>query len=318
MGTLLFGGSTEELQPERLTELIEAAAPLTVVVTDDPDEMRHHLADTIVAVRNVPLNLLVEAPNLRWYQRWYAGVEDVVASAHLRERGITVTNASGVHAEPMAEQVFAMLLALARGLPRSMRNQAAHQWPAQSSHTVWELSGKTMLVVGLGAIGSRIAEIAGGFDMTVIGIRRSPMPEAPFRVVGLDELTDVLPESDIVVCVLPLTDATRHVFNADAFAAMKPGSVFVNIGRGGQVDQDALIAAIRSGHLGAAGLDVTDPEPLPDESPLWDMENVILTPHMGGITPVYGKRVWTIVFENLRRFHAGETLLNVVDFEAGY
>ena len=318
MGVLLFGGSADRLSEDRISALTRAAAPLDVVITDDPDEWEKHLPQTRVAARSVPVQLLERAPLLKWSQHWAAGVEGVVASDALRSRGVLVTNASGVHAEPMAEQVFAVLLSLARGLHRSVIRQTARDWPRHTVHKLWELAGKTIMIAGLGAIGTRIAELAEAFDMKVVGIRRSPGAGGRFSTASLADLPRVLPTADIVVCVLPLTDQTRRVFNAAAFAAMRPGAIFVNLGRGGQVDQPALVAALQSGHLGGAALDVTDPEPLPGNSPLWGMENVIITPHMGGLTPEYDNRVWSILLENLRRFNSGEDLINQVDYDTGY
>lgn len=316
METLLFGGSEERLGRERLDALERAAAPLSVVVTDDPDTMWRHLATTVVAVRDVPLQLLREAPQLRWYQHWYAGVEEVVEA--LGQREVIVTNASGVHREPMAEQIIGLLLALARDIHGSVRNQLAKHWPPQSSHHVWEISGKSLLVVGYGAIGRRLAEVAGAFGMQVSAVRRDPEGNEAVPVFGIDRLGDALSSADVVVCVLPLTEETRGIFDDKRFAAMKPGAVFINAGRGAEVQQEALTSHLRSGHLSAAGLDVTDPEPLPSDSPLWEMENVIISPHIGGITPEYGRRVWEILLENLDRFHSGRQLRNVVDMEAGY
>jgi phosphoglycerate dehydrogenase-like enzyme len=317
MDVLLFGGSPERLSTERKDALERAAKPLRVVITDDHDEQLSVLDDVVVAAREVAVEHLVAAPRLRWYHRWYAGVEDLAEIEDLRRKGVVITNARGVHAEPMAEQVFAMLLAFARRLHTSIRNQQFAQWKRLSSHELDELAGKTLLVVGFGAIGKRVAEIGRAFRMEVIGVSRtSTLPG--LRCVTIDQLAEVLPEADVVVCVLPLTPLTRKVFNASMFAAMKPGSWFVNVGRGGLVDHDALVQALRSGQIGAAGLDVTDPEPLPESSPLWSMDNVIISPHVGGFTPHYNDRAWPIFLDNLQRFHRNEELKNVVNLEAGY
>jgi len=276
------------------------------------------IAETVVAAGGVPLAVLEQAPELKWFQAWSAGVDRLVESSVLRDRNVTITNASGIHAEPVSEHVFALLLALARSLPESFRRRGTREWPPQSVHRPWELAGKHMLIAGVGTIGRRMAEIARAHRMTVTGIRRHVTSEDDDSIRGVDELPDLVAGADIIVNVLPLTKETRGLFSRSLIDRFKSGAVFVNVGRGASVDQSALIAALEEGRISAAGLDVTDPEPLPADSPLWTMDNVIITPHMAGITPEYSRRAWKLFFENLERFHAGKPLINRVDPEAGY
>jgi phosphoglycerate dehydrogenase-like enzyme len=317
MATLLFGGNPDRIGAKRLAAVRKTVGDLDLLVTDDPEAMREQAEAVVVAAGDVPVDVLAACPNLRWFQRWYAGVEDLVAEPRLAERNVVVTNARGVHAEPMAEQVFGMLIALYRKMDVSFRNQTTATWKKPRMSEVDELFGKSMLVVGLGAIGRRIAEIAQAFAMRVSGVTRETEPD-DIPCVRLDQLASALSGVDVVVNVLPLTPDTERVFDSRAFSAMKPGATFVNIGRGRHVDQDAMIDALERAHLGGACLDVTDPEPLPAESPLWSMDNVLITPHMGGFTRHYGERAWEIFLDNLARFTDGRELRNVVDLRAGY
>jgi phosphoglycerate dehydrogenase-like enzyme len=182
-----------------------------------------------------------------------------------------------------------------------------------------DLYGKTMLIVGLGGIGTRVAERATAFGMKVIGVDPTPLPGIGVREVrGPSELKSLLPRADVVVVCCPLTRNTRGLFGASEFAAMKDGAYFINVARGRIVDPDALVAALRSEKLAGVGLDVTEPEPLPDTSPLWSLESVIITPHNAGQADGSKRRGFLLVRENLRRFTAGEPLLNVVDKARGY
>jgi phosphoglycerate dehydrogenase-like enzyme len=232
---------------------------------------------------------------------------------------IVFTNMQGAHGPAIAEHVFAMLLSLTRQLPRHREAQAEGRW-SRDRDGMSALAGRTLLVVGLGGIGTEVARRADAFDMRVLATARSAR-EAPAFVDHLgvaDELDALLPEADVVVLCLPLTDATRGLFDAQRIARMKAGAYLLNIARGPIVDTDALIAALRDGRLAGAGLDVTDPEPLPDGHPLFALENVVITPHVAGAGEITAERRSAVFRENLRRFGAGEPLINVVDKEAGY
>jgi phosphoglycerate dehydrogenase-like enzyme len=228
----------------------------------------------------------------------------------------------GVHAPAIADHVFGMLLALTRDLPVHLAGRAEGRWSRQGSGALVPvaLHGRTLLVVGLGGIGTEIARRGHGFGMRVLATRRGDDPAPAFveRVGKPQQLLAMLPEVDVVAIAVPLTAETRGLFDAAAFAAMKPRSYLVNIARGEVVDSDALLAALRSGKLAGACLDVTDPEPLPAGHPLWQLPNVVITPHVAARAELTGERRWILFRENLRRFDAGEPLLNVVDKQAGY
>ena len=177
-----------------------------------------------------------------------------------------------------------------------------------------------MVLVGIGAIGERTAKVASGLEMRVLGVRRHPNVSAPGveAMVGPDQLLSLLPQADFVVLTVPLTDETRHMIGETELRSMKPTAYLVNIGRGGTIDEEALIRALQEGRIAGAGLDVFETEPLPESSPLWDMDNVIVTSHYAGLTPLYNERALSIFLDNLRRYRAGEPLHNVVDKELGY
>jgi phosphoglycerate dehydrogenase-like enzyme len=237
-------------------------------------------------------------------------------------RGVMLTNASGVSAPNMAEHVLGMMIALTRRFPRLLRAQTRREWRDEATHReVGELLGQTVLIVGIGEIGRAVARRASAFGMRVDGLRRraDESPPAEFdRVFAIEDLHGALPNADHVVVTLPNTPRTRGLFDAAAFAAMKPGAAIYNVGRGPVIDTRALVSALESGHLGGAGLDVTDPEPLPADSPLWDLENVLITAHTSGATPRYWERQADLIAENIHRIQRGDAPRNLVDLEAGY
>lgn len=318
LSTLLIGFPLEDRYAQRLRERFP---DLNVVVARSDEEFRRFLrsAEAVVAWR-LTSEEIAAAPRLRWLQAVGAGVEDVIVP-DLAERGIILTNNSGVHAPNIAEHILAMMLAFARRLPFLIRGQVAHEWRDEAGRRgVFELEDQTLLVVGLGDIGQALARRAHALGMTVIGVRRSggEPPEGVAEVVGLADLGRVLPFAHHVAVCLPLTSQTRGLFVKAIFAAMRPGSFFYNIGRGAIVDTAALVDALSARHLGGAGLDVTDPEPLPVDSPLWDMDNVIITSHTSGATPRYWDRAIAILESNVERFRVGGDLHNVVDLSRGY
>ena len=273
--------------------------------------------------RWVSEEFLAAAGQLAWVQSPSAGVERYLRQDALREDpDLVLTNMQGVHGRAIADHVFALLLVLSRDLRVHLDPANAGQWSRGGSGELepFALHGRTLLVVGLGGIGSEVARRGDGFGMRVWATRRSdtPPPDYVDRQGRSDELLAMLPEADVVVLCVPLTEETAGLIDTEAFAAMKPGAVLINIARGGVVDTDALVAALESGTLAGAGLDVTDPEPLPAGHPLWEMPNVLITPHVASRAALTSAQWQTLYVENLRRFAAGEPLLNVVDKAAGY
>jgi phosphoglycerate dehydrogenase-like enzyme len=285
-----------------------------------PTEEEVKDADALIGWE-LPQHLLEAATRLRWMHAAGAGVERYEL-AQIAARGVMLTNSSGVSAPNMAEHVLGMMIALTRWFPRLLRAQTRREWRDQATHReVGELQGQTVLIVGIGEIGCAVARRAAAFGMRVTGLRRRagvPPPDGFDQVFGSEDLPAALADADHVVLTLPNTPRSRGLFDAAAFAAMKPGAAIYNVGRGQVIDTTALIAALESGYLGGAGLDVTDPEPLPADSPLWDMENVLITAHTSGATPRYWERQADLIAENIRRIQRGDAPRNLVDLEAGY
>ena len=265
---------------------------------------------------------LEKATNLAWVQVMTAGVDRYIKIDPLMKNdSVVLTNNRAVHGPAIADHSMAMLLSLTRNLHYYRENQNKALWRrSDRDHTSIALEGKTMLVIGLGGIGTEIAKRGHGFGMRVIGTRRSdsPSPEFIQKVGKPNDLLKMLPEADVVVLAVPLTKETENMIDKEAFTAMKKGSYLINIARGKVVNTDAMIEALKSGHLAGAGLDVTDPEPLPKEHTLWSFPNVVITPHIAARSAVTKQRRAALLRENLRRFASGEPLLNVVDKKLQY
>ncbi len=260
------------------------------------------------------------AEKLRWVHSRTAGVNYYLFPEFV-ESDVILTNARGMHGSPIADHVIGMALMFSKGLAAQYKQQILDpKFRQVPGHRLTELKDKTMLILGLGGIGSQVAQRAAGFDMRIFAIDPKDMEKPRYvRHIGKpDELDALLPEADYVVSTVPLTEHTNKYIDKKRFELMKPTAIFINIGRGQTVDQDAMIEALKTGKIAGAGLDVTDPEPLPSDHPMWKMDNVIITPHMSGRTVEKDVRVWYLFRENVRRFANGEPLLNVVDKEAGY
>ncbi len=321
MNTLLIGLDPNTVSEEQLAQIRALAPDMEVLVTSDSAEIEAVLDQIEIAAGGIPRELLPGAQNLRWYQNWGAGVDWLLHQPDTPEYQFIVTNVSGVHAIPISEHIFALMLAFARRLHDAARAQGEGRWIRHEElGPISELAGKTMVLVGAGAIGGRTARLARGLEMRVLGVRRHPAVGAPCveAMYGPDQLLDVLPEADFLVLAMPLTFETERMIGEAELRAMKPTAHLINIGRGGTVDQDALVEALQEGWIAGAGLDVFETEPLPEDSPLWGMDNVILTYHYAGSNPVYNQRAMTIFIDNLCRYRAGEPMRNLVDKQLGY
>lgn len=266
----------------------------------------------------MPNDILDAATNLRWYQVITAGVDGMVGQG-LLDRPFTITKSSGLAAPAIAEWVMGAIVMLAKGMHTSVRDQADHRWQFRFTQ---ELPGKTVGIVGMGAIGREVARRARVFGMRVVATRRrfeagDTDPDCD-QLLSHAELPSLLTASDFVVLCVPLTPETRGLIGATELALMKPTASLLNVARGAVIDQEALIAALKAGTIASAALDVTDPEPLPAESALWDLPNLILTPHISGAVEGYGHRAAAVFITNLRRYLDGDPLENVVHKEFGY
>lgn len=263
--------------------------------------------------RPFPREQILGLPRLRWVQLASAGPDHILPFDGSR---VTVTSASGIHGDAIAEYVLGLLVHARWDVPRLMRHQAARRW---ERYEVPLLRGLTMGVAGAGHVGGEVAARARAFGMRTLGVARSPGPRPHFdRVAGLERLLDVMAASDVLVVSLPLTAETRGVIDRAALAALKPGAWFVNVSRGGVVQELPLIDAIRSGHLRGAILDVFADEPLPAGSPFWDLPGVIVTPHIASEFAGWQVAVGQLFCDNLQRYRRGAPLVNVVDSGRGY
>ena len=276
-----------------------------------------------------------QAPNLRWIQGHWAGVNHL-HDKPIWESDVDITSASGIHAPGTGQYVMAQLLAWANRVPDWLYYQEKGEWPSDrwKKFLPDELRGRVVGILGYGSIGREVARLAKTFGMTVLATKRDarnvidrgysvpgtgdPKGEMADRIYPGEATRSMVAECDYVVITLPLTSATRHLVDESMLREMKPGCVLVNVGRGAIVNESDLVKALKKGWIAGAGLDVFETEPLPADSPLWSLDNVILSPHVSGFTHLYDERVTDLFAENLRRYLAGDPLLNLVSREAGY
>jgi phosphoglycerate dehydrogenase-like enzyme len=290
-------------------------------------------AEIIYAVNTLPP--LEQAPNLRWVQMHWAGVDHWVETAVWRS-DVLITNASGIHAPNMAQYALTQILAWAQRVPAWFRQQQKGQWPRERWKTFLpdELRERTLGIVGYGSIGRELARLVKPFGAAILATKNNarriadsgyclpgtgdPEGTLPDRIYPGEALRSMVAECDYVVLCLPLTPKTRHVYDESVLREMKPTSYLVNIGRGELIPEKDLVKALKKGWIAGAGLDVFETEPLPEKSALWSMDNVILTPHVSGFTAHYEERAVQLFTENLLRYLAGQPLLNLVNREEGY
>ncbi|NUP94572.1 MAG: D-2-hydroxyacid dehydrogenase [Planctomycetaceae bacterium] len=311
------------LEPGELEQLAKVARNVRVVAGLSREQAleRAQEADGVDA-RFATAEFLAKAPNVRWVQSMSAGVDRYMGvKALVDDERIVMTNQKGAYGPAIADHVFGMVLSLARDLRFYAERQQERTWARGGSDgKAFALQGRTLLVLGLGGIGGEVAVRGHAFGMRVLATRRTEgeRPAWIERVGKPEDTLELLAQSDVVVLCVPLTAETENLIDAHALAAMKPGAMLVNIARGKVVDTQALLAALESGHLGGACLDVTEPEPLPKDHPLWAHPRVLITPHIAADGDLSGERAFELLSENLRRFGAGEPLLNVVDKKLGY
>ncbi|MQA29168.1 MAG: D-2-hydroxyacid dehydrogenase [Luteitalea sp.] len=311
--------------PRRFVDQLRSEFPQHLFVDAwDREALRRVLVDADAAFAAfVDADLVPSLTALRWVQAPAVGVGHIL-SPELVASPIVLTSARGVRARAIAEHVLGLTLALARQIHTAIRHQVRHEWALdeiEASGAIKTLQGGRMGIVGLGAIGAEVAGIARAFGMRVSGIRKrfdQPPPRGVDEVLPPERLPDLLATCDVVVLSAPLTRETLHLIGDDALRFVKPGALLINIGRGQLVDDAAVIRALRDGRLGGAALDVFTHEPLDPSSPYWDLPNVIVTPHSSGAMEDYWSPLVRLFADNLRRFEAGEPLVNVVDKAAGY
>jgi phosphoglycerate dehydrogenase-like enzyme len=264
------------------------------------------------------------ARTLRWIHSPAAAVHQFLFSEFVNS-DVILTNAREVHGAVVAEQVIAMIFAMAKRIPQAMRFQQQRIWGQEN---IWELdggpreiAGATLGLVGLGSIGRNVARHAAGLGMRVIAVRQhvdGPKPESVHEVLPTPRINEMLSTADYIVLAAPVTPATQHMIGREQLAKMKSDAFLINVGRGSLIDEPALIETLRKGKIGGAALDVFDQEPLPAESPFWDLDNLLIMPHTAGMTAKLWERHYTLFSENLRRYLSGQPLLGLVDKKAGY
>ncbi|MCX6015039.1 MAG: D-2-hydroxyacid dehydrogenase [Chloroflexales bacterium] len=313
--------------PNRVAPLIEQRIlslypDMQIVISDDEGMPLGDASDATIFMRwwtsleGFRLTLSM-APNVKWVYTPSAGIDHLDLEM-MRERGITLTNAAGAHAIPIAEFVMMFILTHMKQ-SRILMNYAREDFEATEQTKLEELDGKTMAIVGLGSIGQETAKRAKAFGMRVIGSRRRPQPTKYVDVVvSDDEWHKLLPDADVIVIATPLTDITRGMVDATAFAKMKPSAYIVNVARGQVINTEDLIVALCENRIAGAGLDVLPEEPLPAEHPLWDAPNVWITPHISYSSPKTRGRMMDLFITNLERYMHGQKLLNIVNFDEGY
>ncbi|MCV2868413.1 D-2-hydroxyacid dehydrogenase [Defluviimonas sp. WL0002] len=309
--------------PDAARSIVVSHHPdLTIATCESYDGLSAALAesgaDVVYSVRfgggpGFPRAALVESPKVRWVSVGGSGCDHLMP---WKPEHVTVTNAAGVAADMMAEYVLGTALAFSLDLKGFARAQAERRW---IDGRVTPIGGRTLLVLGLGKTGQAAAMRAKAMGMSVLGVRARPQPTPNFdEVHGLDALSRLWPRADFILVCVPLLPSTRGLVDAAAFGAMKTGAVLIDVSRGGVCDEAALIEALRTGRLKGAALDVFAQEPLPQESPLWAMENVILTPHCSSVYDGWAEKSVKMFCENLKRYRSGEALTNVVDPVRGY
>jgi len=292
-------------------------AEVVTATTDDEALAHADTAEVLIGWGNARVGkLLPHAPHLRLIQAMGAGVEGMLANG-AAESSVPLANAKGSNSEPIAEHVIGLVLAFARGLHIAVRNQAHHTWNSRAVRGV-EIAGQTLGVLGLGSIGLETARRAKALGMRVVSLERPGRTRPPEVDRLVADKIALAAESDYLLVATPLTPETHQIIDEATLAAMKPSAYLINISRGQTVDEPALIRALQEGQIAGAGLDVTTVEPLPADSPLWDLPGVIITPHVAANSPRTMGRVMDLVAENLRRLAAGEPLLNLVDKQKGY
>lgn len=309
-------------------QLLKEAAATEAVVVTTADELSVHFPDAEILCSDIiPANWRTLAPRLRWLQFPGAGVDSLATTGLLDANSdVLVTTAAGVHAETISEYVFGSMLMFNRNWPQMVRLQDEHVWARSAT---WyhlggrELAGQTLGIIGLGNIGRRIAQLGRAFGMRVLGTRRSihysgdQEPDVD-QTFPPEQLHELLRLSDYVVISVPLTRETEKLIGETELRIMRPNTYLVNIARGQVIDEQALISALREGWIAGAGLDVTEEEPLPSESPLYSMPNVILTPHISGNSAHYDTRLAALFADNLKRYRIGQQLQNRYEPSRGY
>lgn len=312
---ILINASIKLEQQQKIENISDE---ITIVNPKNSEEVFKEVVDTDIVFGGFNRKLFENAKQLKWVQVWAAGVDGILFPEFVQSE-VILTSAKGYVGTHLADQAWALILGLIRGIGRSVRERT---WDNKMSIRLatWELCDRTLGIVGLGGTGIEVARRAQGFDMQVIAVDPETVdaPSLVHEIWKMDKFYDLLAQSDIVCICAPLTDSTHGMFNDEAFQQMQSHALLINVTRGKIVDEQALLRSLNNGHIGGAGLDVTPIEPLPSDSPLWDMSNVIITPHVAGGSPIRMDRTVDLFCDNLERFLVNKPLLSVIDKQKGY
>ena len=305
---------------DRIEDAQKTFPQVQFTVAADQDDILRKIVDAEVVFGAISREAFLAAKQLKWIQNTGAGVEGLARIAEIAESDVTVTNTRGAHAATIAEHTFGFLLSLTRQLPQLLQAQREHNWARRIEGPQVGLTGLTLGVVGMGNIGRAIAKRGHAFDMNVIGVDVNEVPKPDFvdELSLLDGLDDLMRRSDVVAVAAPITPETAGMVGPEQLRLLKPTAYLLVMSRGGIIDEDTLVQMLNEGQLAGAGLDVMATEPLPEDSPLWDTPNLLLTPHCSGSSSYTSAAGRSIFYENLRRYLAKEPLTNLVDLKRGY
>ncbi|MBS1810738.1 MAG: D-2-hydroxyacid dehydrogenase [Acidobacteria bacterium] len=309
----------EKLTPEEIEKIRAAGKNIELKMVSSRAELRNHVADAEVILGVVDKETMAAAKKLKWVQTWAAGVESL--PKELMEHPSTLTNMQRVFAPVIAESAIGLLLSLTRGLTQTSIPAFKERKYKNADVPLIDLYHKTIGLVGMGGIGTETARrLHYGFEMHVLATDAKPLPKPDFvaELHDPDWLMEMVPQVDVLMSAAPHTKITNKMFNDAVFSKMKPSAYFINVSRGGLVDNDALVRALKEKRIAGAGLDATTPEPLPSDHPFWDCPNLVITPHNSGVAPMRQVRLVALVAENVRRYSHGLPLMNVVDKARGY
>jgi len=306
--------------PENLLqEIKDIAAGYAVTQIEQRVITADDLIDSEVVFGRIPPHLLIKLPNLKWLHLASAGANGMTDRALYANKSTVLTKSSGTFGVPIAEHIVGMMIALGRNFGHYYKKQFEGFWDGNFPNLL-DISGTTVLVVGLGDIGTQVSRLLSAFGCRLIGMRKNAGKphEIIDEVYSISELHEILPQADYVLICTPGTEETNNLFGQKEFELMKSNAIIINIGRGMIIDSIALAEALNNGQIHGAGLDVTDPEPLPSGHPLWSAKNLFITPHVSAATSVTTERRARVFINLLKRYIAGEELYNFVDFDAGY
>ena len=317
--TVIYDYYFRELTDDLLATLHDAAQGATVATVQQSVVTVADLIDSDIVFGRIPPHLLIGLPNLKWLHLGSAGANGMTDRNLYANKSTLLTKSSGTFGIPIAEHIIGMMVALSRDFGYYYKKQAEGKWCSDFPHLL-DIHGSTVFILGLGDIGTEVAKHLTGFGCKIVGFRRdaSKIHETVSDVRSVSQLRESLPEADFILICTPGTKETEKLFGHEEFKIMKNTAIIINVGRGMVIDSDALAEALNKGQLAGAGLDVTEPEPLPEGHPLWNAPNLLITPHVSAATQVTSERRLMVFIDLLKRYLAGQELYNFVDFDAGY